>query len=60
MAGDHLADDLARWHDLRELVRVSAEVDPVCEIAAITDRVRRTEDGGPALLFDHVRGHTLP
>ena len=60
MAGDHLADDLARWHDLRELVRVSAEVDPVCEVAAITDRVRRSADGGPALLFDHVRGHTLP
>ncbi len=60
MAGDHLADYLAQWHDQRELVRVSAEVDPVCEIAAITDRVCRAADGGPALLFDHVRGHSLP
>ncbi len=57
---EHLADYLAQWHDLRELVRVSAEVDPVFEIAAITDRVRQSEHGGPALLFDRVRGHSMP
>lgn len=60
MAGDQLADDLARWHDIREVVRISADVDPVYEIAAITDRLTRTTDGGPALLFDHVRGHAMP
>lgn len=60
MASDQLTDQLAQWHDVHELVRVSAEVDPVHEIAAITDRVRRAADGGPALLFDHVRGHTIP
>ncbi len=60
MSGDHLADYLSQWHDQRELLRVSAEVDPIHEIAAITDRVRRTQSGNPALLFDRVRGHTLP
>ena len=60
MSGDHLADYLAQWHDQGELLRVSAEVDLIHEIAAITDRVRRTHPGNPALLFDHVRGHSLP
>ena len=59
MASDHLADWLTQWHDVRELVRVSAEVDPVHEIAAITDRLR-SDQGGPAVLFDHVRGQTIP
>ena len=60
MSSDHLADYLAQWHDQRELLRVTAEVDPVHEIAAITDRVRRSHAGSPALLFDHVRGHAFP
>ncbi len=59
MASDHLADWLAQWHDVREFVRVSAEVDAVYEIAAITDRLR-SDQGGPAVLFDHVRGQTIP
>lgn len=59
MTSDHLADWLAQWHDVRELVRVSAEVDAVHEIAAITDRLR-SDQGGPAVLFDHVRGQTIP
>lgn len=59
MVSDHLADWLSNWHDVRELVRVSAEVDPIHEIAAITDRITSGQ-GGPAILFDHVRGHTVP
>ena len=59
MVSDHLTDWLAQWHDVRELVRVSAEVDAVHEIAAITDRARIVQ-GGPALLFEHVRGHSFP
>ena len=38
----------------RELVRVRAEVDPVLEVSEITQRVVR--QGGPALLFERVRG----
>jgi 4-hydroxy-3-polyprenylbenzoate decarboxylase len=40
------------------LRRVSVEVDPILEITEITDRV--TKAGGPALLFERVRGHTWP
>jgi len=59
MTSDHLADWLTQWHDVRELVRVSAAVDAVHEIAAITDRLR-SDQGGPAVLFDHVLGQTIP
>jgi len=46
-----------------ELKRIRAEADPVLEIAEITDRVSKWGDrgkhgpGGPALLFENVKGH---
>lgn len=40
------------------LKRIGVEVDPELEITEITDRV--TKAGGPALLFERVRGHGLP
>ncbi len=40
------------------LHRVKTEVDPVLEIAAISDRVVKKE--GPALLFENVKGHSIP
>lgn len=40
------------------LKRIRAEVDPILEITEITDRV--TKSGGPALLFEKVRGHDWP
>ncbi len=40
------------------LKRISVEVDPELEITEITDRV--TKAGGPALLFENVRGHQMP
>lgn len=40
------------------LRRVTAEVDPDLEIAAVTDRVSKGRGGGAALLFSTVRGHT--
>src|SRR5437867_11967092 len=55
--------DLRAWIALLEregeLVRVSAEVDADLEITEITDRV--VKSGGPALLFENVKGssHTL-
>src|SRR5262249_17283554 len=39
-------------------VRVREPVDPYLEIAEITDRT--TKGGGPALLFENVRGSRLP
>jgi len=40
------------------LKRVRAKVDPLLEISEITDRV--TKAGGPALLFENVRGYDWP
>src|SRR6478736_6993000 len=54
--------DLREWIALLEregeLVRVTAEVDPDLEITEITDRVVKA--GGPALLFENVKGSRLP
>jgi 4-hydroxy-3-polyprenylbenzoate decarboxylase len=41
-----------------ELARVRAEVDPVLEISEIADRAVKA--GAPALLFERVRGHSIP
>ncbi len=40
------------------LKRIKAEVDPYLEISEITDRV--TKAGGPALLFENVKGFNMP
>jgi 4-hydroxy-3-polyprenylbenzoate decarboxylase len=40
------------------LVRIQREIDPVLEVAAIADRVMKS--GGPALLFERVRGAQFP
>jgi 4-hydroxy-3-polyprenylbenzoate decarboxylase len=54
--------DLREWIALLEregeLVRVGAEVDPDLEITEINDRVVRA--GGPALLFERVKGSRRP
>src|SRR6476620_9125800 len=53
-----LSSDLREWIALLEregeLHRVAAEVDPDLEITEITDRV--VKSGGPALLFENVKG----
>jgi 4-hydroxy-3-polyprenylbenzoate decarboxylase len=41
-----------------ELKRITAEVDPYLEISAIADRA--VKKGGPALLFEKPKGHTVP
>jgi 4-hydroxy-3-polyprenylbenzoate decarboxylase len=41
-----------------ELKRIAAEVDPHLEITEICDRVLRK--GGPALLFENVKGSSMP
>lgn len=41
-----------------DLKRVKAEVDPHLEVGEITDRVNKA--GGPALLFENVKGAELP
>ncbi|RPI44134.1 MAG: 4-hydroxy-3-polyprenylbenzoate decarboxylase [Betaproteobacteria bacterium] len=41
-----------------ELRRVAAEIDPCLEMTELCDRVLKR--GGPALLFERVKGHTMP
>ncbi|MCP4840544.1 MAG: 4-hydroxy-3-polyprenylbenzoate decarboxylase [Halieaceae bacterium] len=41
-----------------ELVRISTEVDPHLEMTEIADRTLR--GGGPALLFENPKGHSVP
>jgi len=57
-------DDLRQWiaalDRAGELKRIQTEVDPILEIAEITDRVSKSKTGkpgGPALLFQNIKGH---
>src|SRR6186997_3599378 len=54
--------DLRDWIALLEregeLVRIAAEVDPHLEITEINDRTVKA--GGPALLFENVKGSEHP
>ena len=57
-------DDLRSFIHLLEqadqLVRVPVEVDPLLELATIVDRVCKGAGGRRALLFEQVRGSSLP
>ncbi|WP_333839942.1 4-hydroxy-3-polyprenylbenzoate decarboxylase [Pelomicrobium sp.] len=53
-----LRDFLSHLEALGELKRVGVEVDPRLEITEICDRVLKA--GGPALLFEQPKGHTIP
>jgi len=44
--------------DKKDLVRIKTEVDPILEVTEITDRV--SKKGGPALLFEKVKGSKIP
>lgn len=58
MAYRDLQDFIKKLEDAGELVRISAEVDPILEITEITDRV--SKQYGPALLFENVKGSKYP
>lgn len=49
-----LAAYIARLEREGELIRIRTQVDPVHEIAEITDRVSKSEGGGKALLFENT------
>src|ERR671934_492647 len=53
-----LRDWMARLEREGELVRVAVEVDPDLEITEINDRTVKA--GGPALLFENVKGSDRP
>lgn len=51
---------LAGLEETGGLHRVSVEVDPLLEIAAVTDRVCKSPGGGKALLFEKVKDSAIP
>jgi 4-hydroxy-3-polyprenylbenzoate decarboxylase len=56
-----LGDFLNALQDSGELVRITAAVDAVLELAAITEQVSKSApDGGPAILFSNVRSGGWP
>jgi 4-hydroxy-3-polyprenylbenzoate decarboxylase len=65
LAYNDLREWIAALERAGELKRVKTEVDPVLEIAEITDRVSKSRDqngrpGGPALLFDNPKSSDIP
>src|SRR5579884_818160 len=66
LAYDDLREWIAALDRAGELKRIRAEVDPILEITEIADRVSKAgranhfpkmNPGGPALLFENVKGH---
>ena len=60
MAYSDLREWISALQGAGELKRVAAEVDPILEITEITDRVSKSASpspGGPALLFENVKGY---
>ncbi|MCA1924873.1 MAG: 4-hydroxy-3-polyprenylbenzoate decarboxylase [Thiobacillus sp.] len=53
-----LRDFVSQLEKMGELKRIAVEVDPHLEMTEIADRVLRA--GGPALLFERPKGHTIP
>jgi len=53
-----LRDFIAQLEQRGELRRIGVEVDPHLEMTEIADRVLRA--GGPALLFEKPKGHSIP
>lgn len=53
-----LRDFLAQLESLGELKRISHEIDPNLEMTEVCDRVLRA--GGPAILFENPKGHSMP
>jgi 4-hydroxy-3-polyprenylbenzoate decarboxylase len=63
LAYDDLRDWIRALDRAGELKKIRTEVDPILEITEITDRVsknnggRASSPGGPALLFQNLKGH---
>ena len=53
-----LRDFIAQLEKIGELKRISAAVSPNLEMTEICDRVLKA--GGPAILFEHPKGHSMP
>jgi 4-hydroxy-3-polyprenylbenzoate decarboxylase len=59
MAYQHLQAFIDQLESAGELLRIRTYVDPVLEIAEITDRISKSGNGGKALLFENT-GYDFP
>lgn len=53
-----LRDFLTQLEAMGELKRIQTEIDPALEMTEICDRILKAQ--GPAVLFEHPKGHTIP
>ena len=53
-----LREFITKLEEKGELKRISQEIDPYLEMTEICDRTLRA--GGPALLFENPKGHSIP
>ena len=53
-----LRDFIAQLEKIGQLKRINVEIDPRLEMTEIADRTLR--QGGPAILFEKPKGHTVP
>jgi 4-hydroxy-3-polyprenylbenzoate decarboxylase len=65
LAYNDLREWIAALERAGELKRIKADVDPILEIAEITDRISKSRDsqgrtGGPSLLFENPKGSKIP
>jgi 4-hydroxy-3-polyprenylbenzoate decarboxylase len=61
LAYKDLREFIAALERAGELKRIRAEVDPILEVTEIADRVSKSKTpkpGGPALLFENLKGHS--
>jgi 4-hydroxy-3-polyprenylbenzoate decarboxylase len=60
MGWGDLGQFLAALEKKGDLLRITVEVDPVLELAEITDRVSKLPGGGTGLFFEQVTGNPFP
>ena len=53
-----LRDFIRQLEAMGELKRIQTEIDPALEMTEICDRILKAQ--GPAVLFEHPKGHTIP
>lgn len=55
-----LQEFILQLEEANQLARVTCEVDPYLEAAAVVNKVCKTPGGGKALLFENVKGASMP
>ena len=53
-----LRDFIRQLEAMGELKRIQTEIDPALEMTEICDRILKAQ--GPAVFFEHPKGHTIP